>query len=689
MDVKKPIYCGLAFGSASINSFGEYIPCCNIRTDHWKMYKDGHFDDGVVGKDPHIRINAQNLKQLRGQLIQGEWPKACLNCKEAEENNIASMRTIWNKSLGEELPMTTDIDANDIKYLDLTFGTKCNSKCMTCSNILSDFWNDEWNTIWRLDPEKQKSIKRISIDTSTVQKLVTDFPNVEYVAFIGGEPTIMEEHIEYLKLVVASGRAKKMRLSYVTNLTGMSDELIELWNKFKAVHVSVSIDGYKQVNEYIRYPFKWTKVESNLRTYADLVHQSRIQMNTNEESVTTRFTVGLSCTISLFNAIDCIDLLEYWYDLFNEFPIIMEDKNLVYHASVFANRVSHPEYILISLLTLEYRQLGIDKAKKLLDKFNNAYPDNLYDKVNHGLIDTVNIIIKWLQEPQIINSTLLSQLKHFITESDQYRNRKLQDSLPLLWDELNKIWDHGIIPGDFYLQGQKHPKGYSNALIDGPGYIITDNIIGDEILESIGSKLNTLYPVRASSSDKQYAERDDIKNLSNISVWWSQSVLDWPEVEQIDYKINKYITQYLKNGVIYSGDIVTINAGSKWISPHIDTPHRFEKWNFDKRLLGIQVIVPLDKMTKDSAGTGLVPHSQKMNFDINKCYTGEHNVWFLHNQIQPDVFKGHALIYNTKLLHSSMPNPTTNNRPVLLINYLDKDIIDEVRQVDNIWKSNE
>jgi len=36
-----------------------------------------------------------------------------------------------------------------------------------------------------------------------------------------------------------------------------------------------------------------------------------------------------------------------------------------------------------------------------------------------------------------------------------------------------------------------------------------------------------------------------------------------------------------------------------------------------------------------------------------------------------------------------MPNPTNENRPVLLINYLSKDIIDEVRQVDNIWKSNE
>lgn len=688
-DTKKPIYCSLAFGSASINAFGEYIPCCNIRTDHWKMYKDGHYDYGVVGRDPKVRINAQNLRELRGQLINGEWPDACLNCKQAEENDIASMRTIWNKNINDFVPMNKSINPTNIKYLDLTFGTKCNSKCMTCSSILSDFWEEEWNDIWRIQPEQKVQYKRVSIDNETAQKLVDDFPNVEFISLVGGEPTISEEHIKFLKLIIATGRAKKIRLSYVTNLTGISDELIDIWNNFGSVHVSVSIDGYKQVNEYIRYPFKWSKVESNLRTYVGLVHKSRLAMHTDSSSTDTKFTVGLSCTISLFNAIDCVDLLEFWYDLFNEFPIIMEEKTLVYHASVFANRVSHPEYSLISLLTPEYKQLGVVKAKKLLDRFNNEHPNDLNDKVNSGLIDTINIVIKWLEEPQIVNSTSLSQLKHFITESDQYRNRKLQDSLPLLWDELHKIWDHGIIPGDFYIRGKNPVHGYANSLIDGPGYVITDTIIGNEILTSIESKLDTLYPVRASSSSKQYAERDDIKNLSDISVWWSQSVLDWPEVQQIDYKINMYITKYLKDAVMYSSDIVTINAGSTWISPHIDTPNRFDKWNTDKRLLGVQVIIPLDKMGKDTAGTGIVPHSQKMDFDINKCYNGDMNVWFLQNYIQPDVFKGNVLIYNTRLLHSSMPNPTSKNRPVLLINYLHKDIIDEVRQVDNIWKSNE
>ena len=45
-------------------------------------------------------------------------------------------------------------------------------------------------------------------------------------------------------------------------------------------------------------------------------------------------------------------------------------------------------------------------------------------------------------------------------------------------------------------------------------------------------------------------------------------------------------------------------------------------------------------------------------------------------------------MYNCRLLHSSMPNPTDSKRPAILMNYLDSDIIDEVRTMDNIWGSN-
>lgn len=681
MEVKKPIFCALAFGSVSINSYGEYIPCCGIRTEHWRMYKDGHYDQEILKSDPHIRVNAPNLKEVRKSLLEGEWPLACTNCKEAEGSNIGSMRTIWNKSLQDlDIPMIEVIDNNNVRYLDLTFGTKCNSKCMTCSTDLSDFWQDEYNLIWNVQPEQQKIIKRVVIDSSMSKKLVNDFPNVVYISFIGGEPTVSDEHAEFLRLLVTNKKSKNISISYVTNLTGISDELINLWQNFKAVHVSVSIDGYEKVNEYIRYPFKWAKVESNLRTYLGMVQQSHLDTDPNK----TKFSIGLSCTVSLFNSIQCIDLLEFWFITLIQYKV--GNGSLIDSTGCFVNRVSHPLYALVALLSKEYRQQGIDKAKKLLALCDNYIQENDNDKINDGFIESIKLIINWLDEPQIVNSTYLSQNKHFIIESDKFRNRKIQEYIPELYVELKKIWDAGIIPGDYMLPNAIKDTA-TNTLIDGSGYII-DKIIPNYLIRGVVARLKDCYPVRASSKNKIYAERDEIKNLPDISVWWSQSVKDWTEVKKIEFLVGHFVRKYLSTATFYSADIVTIEGETNYISPHVDTPHRFRKWNYNRNLLGIQVIVALQDTDSNSASTGIVPHSQKLDFDINLCYRGNYNEYFLKNVIQPKLTAGNILVYNCRLLHSCMPNPQPNPRPALLLNYLDGSIIEEVKKVDNIWTSN-
>jgi hypothetical protein len=79
---------------------------------------------------------------------------------------------------------------------------------------------------------------------------------------------------------------------------------------------------------------------------------------------------------------------------------------------------------------------------------------------------------------------------------------------------------------------------------------------------------------------------------------------------------------------------------------------------------------------------------QKRDFEINKCYTGVYDRWFKDNCKQYDMPKGTLLIYNCRILHSSMPNNTDKARSALLLNYLNKDIIDEVSKLDNVWSSN-
>lgn len=231
-------------------------------------------------------------------------------------------------------------------------------------------------------------------------------------------------------------------------------------------------------------------------------------------------------------------------------------------------------------------------------------------------------------------------------------------------------------------------KLIKTELTEGSGFIVLERLIPEHIIDSINLKLTTLHPVRASSASKKYAERDDIKNLPDIAVWWSQMVMDWPEVKQINDILIHKVGEYLSDPQWYASDIVTINPKSKWVNPHVDTPHRFKKYNYDKRLLGVQAICSLYDLDENNGVTGVVPKSQSMDFNINLCYQGFYNSWFMKNYVQTSLPKGSVLFYNCRILHSSMPNSQNNPRQALLLNYLTSSIIDDVKSADNIWNSN-
>ena len=228
-----------------------------------------------------------------------------------------------------------------------------------------------------------------------------------------------------------------------------------------------------------------------------------------------------------------------------------------------------------------------------------------------------------------------------------------------------------------------------NELIEGSGYRIAERYIPEKLVDAVSAKFNVLHPVRASSSQHKYAEREQIKELPDLAVWWSQMVMDWPEVIEIQSMVDELVKPYLPNNYWYASDIVVIEGKSKWVNPHVDTPHRFKKYNFDKRLLGVQAIMSFFDLDKTNGATGLVPCSQKQDYNINLCYQGFYNSFFNKNCVQHNLPKGSVLYYNCRVLHSSMPNNLDMPRQALLFNYLDNSIIDDIRSMDNIWISNQ
>jgi sulfatase maturation enzyme AslB (radical SAM superfamily) len=123
-----------------------------------------------------------------------------------------------------------------------------------------------------------KEYKRIGwtvVDTSRRVKLseVVDYRTVEKVIVAGGEPTIMPEFQTFLAQALEHGR-QDIELMVITNATNVNPRVFELLSKFTNVQFTVSIDGYDQVNRYIRWPSDWATLTKNihrLRTITDQV----------------------------------------------------------------------------------------------------------------------------------------------------------------------------------------------------------------------------------------------------------------------------------------------------------------------------------------------------------------------------------------------------------------------------------
>jgi organic radical activating enzyme len=390
--------------------------------EHFKLYKDTKINY-PLSTDPAIRINMDNLKTIRKYLANGIWPLACQNCKNAEDNNIASMRTIWNNEI-HDAPINEVINPLDIVYLDLTFSTKCNSKCMTCNVDLSDFWEEE-NAV-HFPNSRNKIINRVSINVDAAHKLIDTFPNVRRISFIGGEPTISDEHIEFLKMLIARGTSNNIGLSYVTNLTSITDELLELWEKFRTIHLVASIDGLGKINEYIRYPFKWSKTETNLQIILELCKYKP-----------HRYSMSLSCTHSVYNAIQAPDLFEYLYDTLKTYDDGTNTVTPLQSCGAFINRVSQPKNAMICNLSTAYREQGIKKVNNLLKKIQTDIDNGL--KVNQGIVDSIKLMGVWLEEPCSMNNNNITTLINFIKTSDKFRNRNIIDYIPELMEELQKL----------------------------------------------------------------------------------------------------------------------------------------------------------------------------------------------------------------------------------------------------------
>lgn len=357
--------------------------------------------------------NSEYFRKARLALLNGEKFSGCGVCWREEAVGVKSHRMnenhLWDillsKETVDEIVRNTHDDGtidNDLYTLDFRLGNTCNLACVMCRPTDSSKWfieskrlAEELETDARWDWKYKSQLDITKFEWYKRQEFLEDFynscANMRLMIFAGGEPLLIKEHKEIIKEMVKRGFAHNIQVNYHTNATIYDPELMELWKHFKKVELFLSIDGIKEVTEYIRYPMKFSTIEKNLRLYDD--------NSSDNMSFKILYTVQ---ALNIFYLPEFAD----WLESQNYKKIIVHKHNdPIFHTGVLWG----PSYLSTKILPLHVKEIV---TKKLTD-----YVESKKDTLN---------VSNFLQMVSLMNSedhsSQLNQFDEFLSKMDLYRN---------------------------------------------------------------------------------------------------------------------------------------------------------------------------------------------------------------------------------------------------------------------------
>ena len=388
--------CMLPWISLEASPQGTAKPCC--------LYDDEILDNAgnkymLAEHELNEIYKSKFMQNLRQEFLHGQKPAGCFRCWNEEDVGRTSKRQFTQirlKELKDKVDYT-NLQPDQLWFLDLKLGNICNLKCRICGSWSSSKWaEEEIKYVKELVTKEQKQThlaytflqqgawpRKSPLFWENLKKLL---PNIKYFEFTGGEPWLIQEHIDLLKYAVAQGYSKNIDIHYNTNATQWPLDLVEIWRDFGRVDIAFSIDNVGARFEYERYGANWDEANRII----DSVHAMRY--------LYSNITTQLCFTVNVQN-VYYLDELLAWADTKN-------------FGSIYFNLLQSPSHMCISHMTLPAKELVVNKLK------TTFWTSDKYQK-------EIDSLIKFIESGPGSNGTeFLNKMK--IT--DKYRKQSFLES---------------------------------------------------------------------------------------------------------------------------------------------------------------------------------------------------------------------------------------------------------------------
>jgi len=254
------LYCALAKHGLGINNQGYLTPCCQ-----W------YARDAALPELPWQETE-RYIQEVRYKIVSeldaGIQHTGCRHCWHEEKLGYKSMRLDWNPRIAEKIDLESiQHEHNHVLDIELCLGNFCNLRCMMCGPYASS----QWETIYKKNQEQARQWWTLPEQKAAwweqpgfIEWLTPHLKTCLRINLTGGEPLLIPQTETIIDRIIELGREKEITLQISSNLTKLSDSILEKLSKFQTVFLSVSLEGTEHMNDYVRYPAKWTDIQANI-----------------------------------------------------------------------------------------------------------------------------------------------------------------------------------------------------------------------------------------------------------------------------------------------------------------------------------------------------------------------------------------------------------------------------------------
>lgn len=422
-------FCPIPWIFQAVRANGDIRVCCqaNVTKNQGVIRKD----DGTAynaGRDGMEESrNAEMMKMIRLNMLEGVWSDECGRCKKEEENGLVSRRTYenqqWNFTINEAREKTAadgSISNVPVIYYDLRFGNFCNLKCRMCGPTDSSAWYDDWIKLTGSNKFKDTSGEVTILENSKGyfatefdwpnyepfwEQLEANAHNIQHVYFAGGEPMLIERHYDFLERCIEQDVAKNIIIEYNTNMSTLPTRVTKLWEHFKQVRVGASVDGMEKMQEYQRYPAKWEKTLDNLYKV---------------DALPSNIIAWLAFTVTAYNVNHMIDFMK-WKLKLSGFKKI----NSTNRRPIITHHVAHhPKHLNVRVLPDEYKKEITEKFYEFLEWVKHNHPNVIVQAT-----DIVNGVVNYMNSESYYKE-YWSEFLSYTKKIDEIRQENILDVEP-------------------------------------------------------------------------------------------------------------------------------------------------------------------------------------------------------------------------------------------------------------------